>query len=418
MGKVRARSDNKKLFLDFYYQGVRCREQTALTDTPTNRRTVQRLLERIEAEIVADRFDYGATFPGSARALEFAGVSSVAGHSVGPGCRAASGREQEIDRTPRFREFAETWVREMEPEWRPSYLETVTVTLNGYLLPAFGNRRVGSITRADLLAFRAEVAKRVRPNGKTLSNARINKIMGFARQILNEAADRFDFAPPYRGIKSLRSRKPDIHPFSLDEVNLILERVRPDYRHYLAVRFYTGMRSGEVNGLRWHNVDFANDLIMVRETLVQGRLQEGTKTYDSNRDIPMLTLVRQALMAQREIVPKDVEWVFCTRKGYPIENRNFTKRVWKPLLANLGLTYRRPYQTRHTAATLMLAAGESPEWVARVLGHTTTQMLFTTYSRYVPNLTRQDGSAMARLLAAGMDTDSEKPNDPSDGEPT
>jgi len=418
MGKVRSRSDNGKLFLDFYFQGVRCREQTTLADTPANRRKVQKLLDRIELEISEGRFDYGATFPGSARALQFAGSTSPAGiptQSPGPSARMP---RQDTDRTPRFRDFAETWVSEMQPEWRPSYLETVTVTLNGYLLPAFGNRRVGSITRADLLAFRADIAKRVRPNGKTLSNARINKIMGFARQILNEAADRFDFAPPYRGIKSLRSRKPDIHPFSLDEVNRILERVRPDYRHYLAVRFYTGMRSGEVNGLRWHNVDFANGLILVRETLVQGRLQEGTKTYDSVRDIPMLPPVRQALEAQRDLAPKGVEWVFCTRNGYPIENRNFTKRVWKPLLANLGLTYRRPYQTRHTAATLMLAAGEAPEWVARVLGHTTTQMLFTTYSRYVPNLTRQDGSAMARLLASGMNTGPDKSTNSTDGDPT
>ena len=415
MGKVRARADNEKLFLDFYYQGERCREQTALTDTPSNRRKVQRLLERIETEIKAGRFDYGATFPGSTRALEFAGASLVAGRSAGG--RGATGRDQEIDRTPRFRDFAETWVREMEPEWRPSYLETVTVTLNGYLLPAFGNRRVGSITRADLLAFRAEVAKRVRPNGKTLSNVRINKIMGFARQILNEAADRYDFPPPYRGIKSLRSRKPDIHPFSLDEVNQILERVRPDYRHYLAVRFLTGMRSGEINGLRWHNVDFASKLILVRETLVQGRLQEGSKTFDSNRDIPLLPPVQAALEAQRDLVPKGVEWVFCTRKGNPLETRNFTNRIWKPLLANLGLAYRRPYQTRHTAATLMLAAGEAPEWVARVLGHTTTQMLFSTYSRYVPNLTRQDGSAMARLLAAGLDNNAEARANSTDGEP-
>ncbi len=68
MGRVRARSDNDKLFLDFYFNGVRCREQTALTDTPANRRSVQRLLARIEAEIKAGRFDYGATFPGSPRA--------------------------------------------------------------------------------------------------------------------------------------------------------------------------------------------------------------------------------------------------------------------------------------------------------------------------------------------------------------
>ena len=95
-----------------------------------------------------------------------------------------------------------------------------------------------------------------------------------------------------------------------------------------------------------------------------------------------------------------MEWVFCTRRGSPIDNQNFTKRVWAPLLEELGLKYRRPYQTRHTAATLMLGAGEAPEWIARVLGHTTTEMLFRVYSRYVPNLTRQDGSAMARLLAS------------------
>ena len=49
-------------------------------------------------------------------------------------------------------------------------------------------------------------------------------------------------------------------------------------------------------------------------------------------------------------------------------------------------------------ATLWLAAGEAPEWIARQLGHTSTEMLFRVYSRFIPNLTRQDGSAMDRLL--------------------
>ena len=53
---------------------------------------------------------------------------------------------------------------------------------------------------------------------------------------------------------------------------------------------------------------------------------------------------------------------------------------------------------RHTAATLWLAAGESPEWIARQLGHTSTEMLFKTYSRYIPNATRQDGSAFENLI--------------------
>jgi integrase len=88
----------------------------------------------------------------------------------------------------------------------------------------------------------------------------------------------------------------------------------------------------------------------------------------------------------------------------PVDNKNFSDRVWYPLLRHLGLTKRRPYQMRHTAATLWLASGEAPEWTARQLGHANTQMLFSVYSRFVPNMTRQDGSAIDRLLATRFST--------------
>ena len=67
-----------------------------------------------------------------------------------------------------------------------------------------------------------------------------------------------------------------------------------------------------------------------------------------------------------------------------------------------GIPYRRMYETRHTFASWALAAGESPEWVARTLGHVNTSMVFKTYGRYIPNLTRQDGSAFERLLTGAM----------------
>jgi integrase len=94
------------------------------------------------------------------------------------------------------------------------------------------------------------------------------------------------------------------------------------------------------------------------------------------------------------------EHVFCNREGKPLDNKNFTDRVWQPLLRHLKLKPRRAYQMRHTAATLWLASGEAPEWIARQLGHSSTEMLFRVYSRFVPNLTRQDGSAIDRLLAS------------------
>lgn len=100
--------------------------------------------------------------------------------------------------------------------------------------------------------------------------------------------------------------------------------------------------------------------------------------------------------------------MFCTKSGSPLSHHNVTKRVWYPLLRYLGLRKRRPYQTRHTAATLWLASGESPEWIARQMGHSTTEMLFRVYSRYVPNLTRQDGSAFERLLKQNFDIKAEE----------
>ena len=267
------------------------------------------------------------------------------------------------------------------------------------ILPALGKRDIAALTRADLLAFRAGLARKTRKDGEPLSPSRINHIMTPLRMLLAEAAERHGVASPFRNIKPLRLPRLDIQPFSLEEVNLLLATVRQDWRPYLTVRFFTGMRTGEVNGLEWRHVDFDQDVVMVRQSIVKGRV-EGTKTDGSMRDIPMVPLVRQALLAQREQVPPVCRWVFAQRSGEPINLVNFTNRVWHPLLRHLGLERRRPYQTRHTAATLMLGSGENPEWVARTLGHANTEMLFRVYSRYVPNLTRNDGRAFSGLVSS------------------
>ncbi len=394
MGSVRARPDTGKLFLDFRYNGKRCREQTALPDTAANRKRVSKLLTTIEEQIADGTFDYAKTFPSSANAPKAANTSAVP-EDFQPANPVSSAPQ----RTPRFEDFAETWYHECLPQWRPLHQESVRGVLDKYLIPHFGDREIAQIRRPNVLDFRARLSRKPSRSGKTLGNSRINKIMTFLRQILNEAAIRYELSPAFQGIKPLKVAKTDVHPFSLLEVNEIIEHCRPDFRNYFTVRFFTGMRTGEIHGLRWRNVDFDNELILIRETLVKGKIQKGAKTYESCREIPMLPIVKEALEAQREATPADVDWVFWNNDGGPLDAHNFVKRVWTPLLAYLNLDYRRPYQTRHTTATLMLAAGEAPEWIARVLGHTSTEMLFKTYSRYVPNLTRRDGSAMNRLLS-------------------
>ena len=199
-----------------------------------------------------------------------------------------------------------------------------------------------------------------------------------------------------QSIKSLKVPKTDVQPFTLAEVKQILDTVRSDFKPYYTTRFFTGMRTGEIDGLQWKYVDFDRREIHVAENWVNGSLGE-TKTEGSNRIIHMSEIVYDALKEQ-EKATGDEQFVFCNSKGSPLSHNNVTKRVWYPLLRLLGLAKRRPYQTRHTAATLWLAAGENPEWIARQMGHTTTEMLFRVYSRYVPNLTRRDGSAFEALL--------------------
>ena len=383
MGKIVARPESGKLYFDFRFRGKRCREQTALDDTPSNRKKLQTILKKIEAEITLGTFEYHKYFPGSPRAEEFTRQAELQ-------------RARMAHDTPLFSEFSQTWLDEMRIQWRRSYISTVEGTLENYLIPEFGESEVGRITRQEILSFRASLAKVTTRSGKHLSASRINRILTPLRMILGEAANRYEFTSPYQGIKSLRVPRSDVEPFSLEEVQLILDSVRTDFKNYYVVRFFTGLRTGEIDGLPWDCVDFQRRQILVRQAIVEGEIEQ-TKTDGSYRHVEMSQLVFDALKDQQKATGNNT-FVFCNREGNPLNHNNVTTRIWYPLLRHLGLRKRRPYQTRHTAATLWLAAGENPEWIARQMGHTTTEMLFRVYSRYVPNLTRRDGSAFERLL--------------------
>src|SRR5699024_3314878 len=122
---------------------------------------------------------------------------------------------------PTFAEFSITWREEMAPQWRRQHRNSVDVIFDAHLLPAFGERSLASITKADVLAFRANLAKLPGRTGDTLSPASINKIFGILRQCMTEASDRFNLPNAFRGVKRLKARRPDVKPFSLEEVDRI-----------------------------------------------------------------------------------------------------------------------------------------------------------------------------------------------------
>ena len=215
-----------------------------MPDTTQNRRKCDAFLKRIEAEIVLGTFDYAAYFPDGGKVEVFRNLER----------RVASAKSD----MPLFSDFAETWFAERRIEWRRSYADTMRITLDKYLLPHFGATALDLIEKPDIMTFRAGLGDQPGVSaGTTLSAARINKIMMPLRMILIEGADRFGFVQPMAQHQAGQTEEVGCRiRFTLDEVNRFLEAVRPDMRNYYAVRFFSGLRSSEVDGLKWQYVDF------------------------------------------------------------------------------------------------------------------------------------------------------------------
>ncbi|NTV11016.1 MAG: DUF3596 domain-containing protein, partial [Zoogloea sp.] len=230
MASIRARADSGKLFFDFRFRGLRCREQTLLDDTPTNRKKLEKVLQRIEVEIAQGTFDYAEFFPSSNLASKFSGAASISSDGgsqmVAAPMPAITGMPlQSVAATsvmavpasvaarPSFADFAETWQLENEVTWRRSYQRTVSDIVAKHLVPRFGARDVGSLLREELLKLRSELAKVKGRKKETLSPRRINAIMNVMSLILAEASDRYKFTSPYYNIKPLRLPKSDVEPF-------------------------------------------------------------------------------------------------------------------------------------------------------------------------------------------------------------
>jgi len=375
MGSVRE-TKSGYLFFDFYYNGVRCREYTELNNTPENLKLMNDAIRRIDSEIRLGTFNYAKYFPESKNKSNFSAEDSESGGIS-------------------FEGYAERWYKNNKISWKPSVRKDFYSTMHCHLVPYFKDKAITGITKAMIKEFRTSLA--LLPGKKGLmSNKRINNIISVLRLIINEAAEDLEFTSPFVNLKPLSIKKPEIMPFSLEDVFTYIHAVPKDFYNYYAVRFFTGMRTAEIDGLKWKYVDFKNKRIQIRETW-QGGQWVSPKTESSVRDIEMSSIVEEALLAQKERTGSR-ELVFCSKKGKTIDYNNTSKRIWYPTLEKLGFASRNPYQTRHTAATLWLASGENPEWVARQLGHSNTEMLFKVYSKFIPNLTRRDGSAFEGML--------------------
>jgi integrase len=299
--------------------------------------------------------------------------------------------------SPIFRVFAKEWLDANAVRLKRSTHKLHQNIMHKILIPAFGETDIRQISKEQLLSFRQSL---VAPEqvGKGMSSGRINSIMQPLRLLLDEASSRFGFESPTAALTMLSVPEPTIDPFSLSDIRRFLKNIRTDYRNYYLVRFFTGMRDSEINGLKWRYVDFDRRVIEIRETLLAGNM-DLERRPELRRDIHMANSVYNALEAQREVTPSCNDFVFCTKSAKPVCSASVTTNIWYPTLTKAGIRKRCPHQTRHTAAILLLAAGERPEWVARQMGHRNVRALMEIYWRYVPSLDARNGVAFDRMLS-------------------
>lgn len=362
------------------------------------------MVRQIDGEIAANNFDYAKWFPKGTKLALFAPKPVL-----------------EPEGPPAFDAWARGWIETRQARLGGGTYYDRTRMIEGAMIPFFGDRPVHEIDSEEVERFvaflRARPAARKAPEGEEqarLSGRRVNMFLQVLRQLLDPVVRKgWLRINPAREVDRLREAKPIIAPLSFAEVKAFLAALRsddPDHaraaervaelRRYFTVAFFTGLRPGEQMALQWPSIDW--HARPARIGVVSGITRRGgetaPKTDSSYRDVEMLPNVEAALRVQRAASELKTQYVFPNARGGALDVTNLRERVWKPTLRRAGLRARTMYQTRHTFATLMLAVGESPAWIAAQMGHTSAEMIFKHYTKYVPNLTRQDGSAAAREL--------------------
>jgi len=274
-----------------------------------------------------------------------------------------------------FEHYASVFIQIKEAHVKPSTLSKYRNIIDTKILPFFGSRNIDTVRASEC---RIWFTKYQDKSPKTLRDY-LSVISG----IFDEAIyDEVIIKNPASFLRVPKLNKLHVKPFSLDEVTKIIDASSGNFRFYLFIAFYTGMRSGEIIALKKSDIDFVSRLINVSRS--RGRFGESSpKTQNGIRQVPILDELLPELQKLYDL--HDNEYLFITQHGKPYQhNETFYQKQWIPLIKKLGIPYRKLYNTRHTFATMMLSKGYTkPHKLAQILGHGDSQMVFQRYAKYL-----------------------------------
>lgn len=379
----------------FIYQGKRVRESLGVPDTPKNRKMAGELRTSVCYAIKTGSFDYGRQFPNSANAERFSGKKNPVTIS------------ELVDKWMTLKELELTLNARIHYR---SYLKTAMEVLGE-------NRLVNSLRQEDLLIARKEMLSGYqRPKTKwhaPKAGRKATSVNGyfaclkslFSFGVRNGYMD----TNPIEGMAPLKKERPQPDPLTRDEYQRVLEHCPTNQmRNMIIFAVNTGMRHGEICGLAWEDIDTVNWTIKVIRGEAVAHHFAPPKTKSGIRTIQLtkqaidalqdqMTLTRMGEQLEIDVHLREngeIRKDLCTFVFSPLHtSRNGTgnhwyasgtlNSAWKRILRKAGIRYRKAYETRHTFACWALSAGANPNFIAHQLGHSSAQMLYTVYGRWM-----------------------------------
>lgn len=302
-----------------------------------------------------------------------------------------------------FSEVAAAWLQ-TKTDVKESSLFSYRTELERYVLPKWGQRPIGSITRAqveqwvqELLEGRAPHVFAVRRAARPLSVRTVRYLVSVVLAgVVNYAVShKYLQVSPLTGVRLPRAQKSEIEELPVLTVEQ-LEQVAghcaelagaPQYRVLVQLLGYCGLRIGEATALQVRDLDLSARRATVRRTWTlnkEGRRRLGTPKTGRAREIPVPGFLAEELEVLA-VGKALTDFVFQNRHGEAIDGRLFSIRIWQTARKSLGLDHITVHDLRHTAASLAIKAGADILIVQRMLGHANASQTLNTYSHLFPD---------------------------------
>ena len=298
-------------------------------------------------------------------------------------------------------EWLDRWINEyMIFTIRESTLDSYKAMIKNQIKPYLGDRPLSALTTQELQKFYNSVKKkgRVKPDrlhGTELADSMVRSI----HMMLHEALDmavrlRLIVKNPTVGTTIPKNNYPPKQILNDEQLERFMQRIRQDERWYdfFYTELTTGLRRGEICGLKWEDFDAENGKLKVRRSVAKrkgGGLNIGeTKTETGTRTIILPHSVTEILRRRKEDAIS--QWIFPdpVKPENPVDP-NAAYRHMKTLLQRAGLPSIRFHDLRHTFATHALTSGVDAKTLSGILGHTNASFTLDTYTHVTSDMQKQ-----------------------------